>query len=451
MNCSRFSRFSVVVCAAVAALGGCSSSSTIPFGQSQSAANARNRAGALEVLHVFHSPPRGMNPIAPIATDALGNLYGETSQGGTPTSSGGCGTVFELTPSGSGYLEKTLHKFRHEPDGCGPGGGLTFDSSGAIYGTTFSGGRGGFGNGTVFKLSPSGSGYAYKVLYRFKDGRDGAWPVGGVIVGANGVLYGATQYGASYACAGNTEGCGTVYSLTPNGSKYAEKILYVFKGGNDGLLPISGLAMDSSGALYGTTWLGGGVGSIGIGTVYKLTPSGSGYAEQVIHAFQGGQHDGAFPWAPVIIELNGDVDGTTQYGGSNDASCTAEGYGGNCGLVFRLTPSGSSYTESILHLFRGGRDGSQPQAPLTNNGGVLYGTTTDGATGFPCRRECGTVYALTPAKRGYANTVLYSFNERSGWFSRAGVLVSNGALYGTTYFQGSNHHYAGGTVFKLTP
>jgi uncharacterized repeat protein (TIGR03803 family) len=144
----------------------------------------------------------------------------------------------------------------------------------------------------------------------------------------------STQYGASYACAKNTEGCGIVYRLTPSRETYTETILYVFKGGNDGLLPISGLAMDSSSSLYGTTWLGGGVGSTGIGTVYKLTPSGSGYAERVIHAFQGGRNDGATPWAPVLVEPNGDVDGTTLYGGSNDKHCTAEGYGGNCGVVF---------------------------------------------------------------------------------------------------------------------
>ena len=150
----------------------------------------------------------------------------------------------------------------------------------------------------------------------------------------------------------------------------------------------------------------------------------------------------------MLVEPNGDVDGTTLYGGSNDKRCTAEGYGGNCGLVFRLTPSGSSYRESILYRFRGGRDGSQPL--VMDDGGILYGTASDGGQ-FPCRGGCGTVFALQPSGRGYAHTVLYHFNPGSGFFPRAGVILNNGALYGTTYYQGRNQSYAGGSVFKLMP
>lgn len=449
MRAFRSGRLAVGVCAEMALLVACNS--YLPISPSSTSPVSGETASAFKVLHVFHAPARGWNPLAAVVADSAGNIYGETSQGGTPSSGGGCGTVFKVALDDGRYIESTLHRFRNKPDGCSPIGGLSIDSNGAIYGTTEFGGRThGQGSGTVFKLSPRGSGYSYGVVYRFKDGRDGNWPVGGVLVDKSGVLYGATQYGASYACAKNTEGCGTVYRLTSSRSTYTETILYVFKGGNDGLLPISGLATDSSGALYGTTWLGGGVGSTGIGTVYKLTPSGAGYTERVIHAFQGGPNDGATPWAPVLVEPNGDVDGTTLYGGSNDKHCTAEGYGGNCGLVFRLTPSGSEYRESILYRFRGGRDGSQPQAPVMDDGGILYGTTSDDSE-FPCSRGCGSVFALQPSGRGYAHTVLYQFNSRSGFLPRAGVILNNGALYGTTYYQGRGRSYAGGSVFKLTP
>jgi hypothetical protein len=416
-----------------------SSSATPSTAGSSLAPQTKAGASAFTVLHVFRSPVQGQNPYAPVVVDSAGNIFGETNQGGNPTSGGGCGTVFELKPSGTGYTESTLHRFRSEPDGCGPSGGLTIDSNGIIYGTTEWGGTTpGQGSGTVFKLAPSGSGFKYAAIYRFKDNRDGAWPVGSVLI-SNGVLYGATQYGASYACAGNTEGCGTVYKLTPNGNKYKETILYVFKGGDDALLPIAGLAMDSSGALYGTTQFGGGFGSIGDGAVYKLTPSGSGYRESVIHAF-GYSGDGSTPWAPVIVESNGAIVGTTVYGGGGSN-------GG--GMVFRLAPSGSKYQETILYRFAGGSDGSQPQAPVIDDRGILFGTTSDGADGFPCRRDCGTIYELLPNASGYRHTVLFRFHGQTGYFPRAGVILRQRALYGTTYFGGNKRKYAAGSVFRL--
>jgi hypothetical protein len=439
-------RFALAICTG-AFVGGCSAyvppspiSSVTPSSAGSSLApQTKTAASAFTVLHVFRLPAQGQNPYAPVVVDSAGNIFGETNQGGDPTSGGGCGTVYELKPSGTRYTEITLRRFRSRPDGCGPSGGLTIDFNGTIYGTTEWGGRTPRqGSGTVFKLAPSGSGYKYAVIYRFKDNRDGAWPVGSVLI-SNGVLYGATQYGASYACAGNTEGCGTVYKLTPNGSTYKETILYVFKGGDDGLLPVAGVAMDSSGALYGTTQFGGGFGSIGGGTVYKLTPSSSGYRESVIHAF-GYSGDGSTPWAPVIVESNGAVVGTTLYGGGGSN-------GG--GTVFRLTPLGSKYQETILYRFAGGSDGSQPQAPVIEDRGILFGTTSDGADGFPCRHDCGTIYELRPNARSYQHTVLFRFHGETGYFPRAGVILRQRALYGATYFGGNRHKYAAGTVFRL--
>ena len=439
MRRCRYNRSSLAVSVAAIMLGGCSTHGvTLPFAQSPASTRAvKGTASPFVVLHVFRAVKKGMNPYAPVVVDSAGSLYGETYDEAKPSQSGGCGTVFKLTRSGSRYIETMLHRFRNKPDGCSPAGGLTFDTNGAIYGTTFWGGvTRGWGAGTVFKLRPTASGYSYDVIYRFKDHRDGSWPVGGVTVGKNGVLYGATQYGAAYACEKHTEGCGTVYSLTPSGSEYSEKILYVFKGRNDGVLPISGLAMDASGSLYGTTWLGGGAGSLGVGTVYKLTSSASGYTEGVIHAFGGGR-DGATPLAPVVLDSSGAVVGTTVGGGNGS------------GVVFKLTPSGSSYEETILYRFRGGKDGSQPQAPVTNIGGVLYGTTTDGASDFPCSGNCGTVFTLNPVAHGYTHTVIARFGARSGWDSETALTVYDGVLYGTAFYQGRSGTISGGSVFSL--
>lgn len=438
-------------------LAGCGRPAYVPSAGGAFTTPAYPAASQLTVLHIFHDPSRGLNPIAPVVADSSGNLFGETFDGGIPNSGGGCGTVFELKASASGYTDKTLHRFQgsaidyRNGDGCLPLGGLTIDAHGTIYGTAWFGGLG-YASGVDFTLTPAKSGYAYKIIYFFKDGRDGAEPVGPLLVEPNGTIYGATQYGAAYACPGNTEGCGTVYRLTPHGSDYEEKILHVFHGGKDGLLPGAGLTMDSSGALYGTTTWGGGFGSIGNGTVYKLTPTANGYKERVIHAFAGSS-DGSYPNAPVIVESNGDVDGTTVYGGSDDKDCNAESYGRICGLVFRLTPSGAKYKESFLYEFQGGSDGSEPEAPLLDAGGTLYGTTSDAAGGggeFPCHHGCGTVFALHPSGRHYAHEVLYHLNNNVGTYPRAGLILYNGALYGTTYYQG-RRHYAGGTVFQITP
>ena len=145
------------------------------------------RTSTLEVLHAFRDEARH-EPIAPVVADASGNLYGETFDFAKPDPNGGCGTVFKLMPSRGSYVETTLHRFQNKPDGCSPDGGLAMDSSGALYGTTDWGGRTpGLGAGTVFKLTPVGSGYRYRVVYRFKDHRDGAWPTGGVILDRTGL------------------------------------------------------------------------------------------------------------------------------------------------------------------------------------------------------------------------------------------------------------------------
>jgi uncharacterized repeat protein (TIGR03803 family) len=168
-------------------------------------------AQTLTTLYSFAGLPDGANPFpAPIA--ALGNLYGTTFSGGSYVCSGGCGTVFKLTPSGT---ETVLYRFTGG-DGANPTAGLIADASGNLYGTTeLGGGANGCsgGCGTVFKLTPSGT---RTVLHSFTGGNDGASPVAGLIADAAGNLYGTTELGGG--ASGCSGGCGTVFKLTPSGT-----------------------------------------------------------------------------------------------------------------------------------------------------------------------------------------------------------------------------------------
>jgi uncharacterized repeat protein (TIGR03803 family) len=200
---------------------------------------------------------------------------------------------------------------------------------------------------------------------------------------ASGTLYGTAEYGGRNACGGNNR-CGTVFKLNSNGKAY--RTIYNFKGGSDGSTPQAGLIADSSGALYGTTVLGGGgtnsrcTPPTGCGTVFKVTPKGGGrYKESVLYAFQGGT-DGAFPYAPVIVDASGALYGTTGDGGAIGA-----------GSVFELAPNGKQYTESLLYSFQSTPDGNFPRAGLIDVSGTLYSTTFGGGTyGY------GSIFSVTP-------------------------------------------------------
>jgi uncharacterized repeat protein (TIGR03803 family) len=350
---------------------------------------APSGSGYLEsVLYAFQGGKRdGAFPLAALITDASGALYGTTSGGGDQNPSGGCsgatkiqgcGTVFKLAPSGTGYREKILYEFLGNGvgDGVWPYAGLTAAKAGALYGTTFDGGE---GLGNVFALTPSGTGYKESEVFSFPFSSsgsvfpEGVAPQATLLIDRSGALYGTKSFGGTCSFQPIT-GCGVAFKLTPTGSGYAFSLLYAFQAGKDGLGPVAGLIADKSGALYGTTEYGG---PSNAGTVFKLTPSGSGYTESVVYAFQGG-NDGALPVAGLVAGKRG-LYGTTAAGGS-----------ANLGTIFALTPSGSGYAESILYAFQGGSDGSEPVAALiAGKTGVFYGTAqTGGAYGV------GTVFAL---------------------------------------------------------
>jgi uncharacterized repeat protein (TIGR03803 family) len=288
----------------------------------------------------------------------------------------------------------------------------------------------------VFKLMGS----AETVLYRFQGGSDGESPYAGLLLNAhNGTLYGTTAVGGIKCVPSASFGCGTVFKLTPAGSGYTESVLYRFQGGNDGAIPLAGL-IARNGALYGTTR-----GLNSFGTVFRLSSARSDYKESVLYSFTGGS-DGAEPYAGVIADKTGALYGTTRFGGP--FACM-------CGVVFKLTPAGAGYTESVLYGFKGGNDAAQPTSDLIASAtGALYGTTIAGGGSTVCGNGCGTVFKLTPAGAGFAESVLYRFTGRSGGGSPNGVIARNGALYGTTYVGGGASCGPSGlpcgTVFQLT-
>jgi uncharacterized repeat protein (TIGR03803 family) len=250
----------------------------------------------------------GANPVGGVIFDGpTRRLYGTTPYGD------GSGAVFALAPGTSGmWSEIVLH------NAVGPArAGLVADKAGNLYGTTTSGGTG--NNGTIYELSHTpGGGWAYRVLYNFPGGSDGADINAGLVLDASGNLYGTSTFGG----ASNN---GTVFELKrTTGGNWKEKVLYNFGGGEDGTLPVGGVVFDTAGNLYGTTQFGGGQGTCHngseldyCGTVFKLSPpsSGSGsWSESMLYRFTGAD-DGGNPGNNLVLDSAGNVYGTATVGG----------------------------------------------------------------------------------------------------------------------------------------
>lgn len=384
-------------------------------------------------LHGFGATgPDGYQPLGGLVFDSSGNLYGTTSSGGTKD----FGTVFEISPrSGGGWSERVLHNFGIGLDGIFPYAGLTIDASGNLYGTTTVGGV--FNLGTVFRLSPQpGGGWTETILYSFHESNDGYYPYAGLTLDSAGNLYGTTENGGS-------DTRGTVFELSPTASgPWKETILLNFDY-SDGANPRSGVVFDSAGNLYGATEFGG---VYGYGAVYELSPSSGGWTPTVLYSFNNNSAiDPLYPVGGLTLDAAGNVYGTGIDGAA---------YGG--GAVFELSPSVGAWNETIVHAFNfAGADGFSPQAGLTfDSNGNLYGTTAYGGNG-DCTSGgnfvgCGIVFKLSNSGGTWSETILHNFKTgRDGERPTSNLIFdSSGNLFGTTSVGGP---YGDGIAFELTP
>jgi uncharacterized repeat protein (TIGR03803 family) len=359
--------------------------------------------GALSNLYSFTGILDGANPDAALVQGSDGKFYGTTFGGGTNEA----GTVFKISTNGA---LTSLYSFTGFIDGAYPQAGLVDGSDGNLHGTTTGGGTN--GNGTVFQISTDG---ALTTLYSFTGGNDGGDPEAGLVQGNDGSFYGTTYDDG-------TNGFGTVFKISTNVELTS---LYSFSSGSDGANPDAGLVQGSDGNFYGTTEDGGTSGSIfASGTVFKISTNGE---LAILYPFTGG-NDGANPQAGLVQGNDGNLYGTTYWGGTNQS-----------GTVFQISTKGAL---TSLYSFTGGNDGANPQAVLVQGSdGDFYGTTVSGGTdGY------GTVFKIG-ANGGL--TSLYSFTgANDGGDPEAGLVQgSDGSLYGTTEYGGQGGN---GTVFRLT-
>ena len=351
-------------------------------------------AQTFTTLHSFDNSD-GAYPEAGLVQATNGAFYGTTQGGGA----NGLGTIFNMTPNGT---VTALYSFCSQSgcsDGVYPEAGLIQAANGDFYGTTTNGGTD--GNGTIFKITPSGS---LATLYRFSQGgpTDGTVPYAGLVQATNRYLYGTTWIGG-------INGEGAVFKISPSGTLTT---LYAFCSQSacaDGSHPSAGLVQSTNGTLYGTTTGGG---ASGMGTVFKITPSG---ALTTIYSFcsQSGCPDGSMPYGGLTLASNEDLYGTTNAGGAHCAP-----YG--CGTVFRITPGGTLTTLYRFCSKTGCTDGSAPFSGLIQaTDGNFYGTTSLGGA-----NSAGTIFKITPAG---SLTELYPFCSQSGCIDGKGPYTALGS------------------------
>jgi len=374
---------------------------------------ARPAQAQYAVLYTFGLfPSDGIYPLSGLAFDGAENLYGTTTEGGLYTD----GTVYELQAGSWG--ENILYNFTGGSDGScfwglsGAGcSNVILDSQGNLYGTAPAGGA--YGLGVVFELSPTGT---ETVLHSFGGPGDGHNPAGGVIMDSQGNLYGTTQ--SDYY---QEDTLGIVYELSPSGETWTESIIYSLP--NYDYLN-GGLAMDTAGNIYGTSY----------NTVFKLSPNGQGgWNPTVIHTFTGAPKDGSVASGAPVLDQAGNLYGKTTSGGSKDD-----------GTVYKLTPQeNGKWKEKILYNFTIEQWATSVVLDATDN---IYGTEVYGGSFGD-----GLVFELVaPVGAGaYKERTLLSFNGKDGAAPFASLIFDGaGKLYGTTEVGG----YGGyGVVYELNP
>jgi uncharacterized repeat protein (TIGR03803 family) len=356
--------------------------------------------GAFSRLYSFTGGSDGANPYSALVQGSDGNFYGTAGYGGTND----FGTLFKITTGG---VFTRLHLFTGGDDGSNPNGGLTPGSDGSFYGTANQGGTD--NQGTVFKITANGD---FTRLYSFTGGVDGGDPESVLAQGADGNFYGTTLSGGDL-------GEGVAFQITADGV-YTR--LYSFTSGNDGAYPVGVLVQGNDGNFYGTA-SGGAFDSRG--SFFKITTNG---VLSTLYTFTG-NHDGQYPYSPLVQGGNGNLYGTTYSGGTIGD-----------GVIFRISASGVA---TNLYSFMGGSDGFDPQPGLVQGSdGNLYGETYGSSpSGF------GTVFRVTT--NGVFTTLhTLVFLTEGGGLDAALTQGKDGNLYGTAASGGTNGGY--GTVFRIT-
>jgi uncharacterized repeat protein (TIGR03803 family) len=318
------------------------------------------------------------------ATD--GNLYGSTGAGGNSSfCSGGCGTIFKISPAGVLTTLYNLCSQLNCVDGGGPYAALIQASDGNFYGTMGSGGA--YNRGTVFRITPAGD---LTTIYSFcsqPNCSDGSFPVG-LVQATDGNFYGATTaFGAPY-------GYGTVFKVTAGGTLTT---LYTFcaqPSCADGSEPNAGVTQAADGNFYGTTIFGG---VHGAGTVFRITPKGS-FTSLYSFCSQPSCVDGSLPFGGLLQATDGNLYGTTQEGGSSSSAYD--------GTAFKITLKGALTTLYNFCSRKGCADGDTPNAGVVQNtNGSLYGTTNEGGTSSACLGGCGTVFNISVGLGPFVETI----------------------------------------------
>ena len=335
-------------------------------------------------------------------------------------------TMVLVTNAFAAGEEKMLYAFKGGSDGSYPVSSLITDGAGNLYGTTLSGGVN--NDGTVFELmlQPDGK-WTEKVLYQFGNLSGGTGsPNAGLVIDSSGNLYGSTQ------AAPDNGLFGVVFELSLAQNGWTERTLHTFIGNGDGYGPNGALVIDNNGNLYGTT-LFGGAGNYGV--VFELA-NGS-WGETILHSFSGGL-DGGSPEG-LAINASGNLYGATSAGGA-----------ANRGVLFELKLSNGGWKELTLHSFTGVYDGALPSGSLVfNKRGNIYGSTSAGGGGG-CTGGCGIVFKLALNSQGkWRETVLHVFKNNGHDGNLPLLSFSDGHnLYGVTQLGG---RFGGGILFELLP
>ena len=392
-----------------------------------------------KVLHSFGAPGDGFSPTGSVIFDAQGNLYGETYDGPVSTQclGQGCGTVYELKPNGDGtWSESLLHVF-HGIDGAYPAENLAKDSHGNLYGvvgcTTTPPYCGAY-DGGIFQLASQSDGtYTFSIIQRFAPHGTSGYGIGWLTVVPDNNIYGVLE-------GGGTSDRGVSFVLRQSAGGIWSQVITQNFGPYTGPLastPYGPIAIDANGNVFGSTWYGG---SNQVGAVYELSPHGPlHWVQTVLYNFTppNPQPNG------VTLGPDGSLYGTTQGNGSDQH-----------GTVYRLTPNGDgTWTYALLYSFQGGPDGAGPFGAVTfDSAGNMYGVTVEGGYAGCEYGGCGTIYKLTRSGNQWIKSTMYRFEGGTQGYEPVGQLTLDAAgnIYGVADFGGAYGQF-NGLIYEFTP